>query len=76
MRKEEREHEKKRSRFELDFFFGLRFDLERKKKSPNSNAPAGGSGLPPKTPVMRRMKVDLPQPVQCVNWGGFEGGTR
>lgn len=28
------------------------------------HSPAGGLGLPPKMPVMRRMNVDLPQPAQ------------
>ena len=27
-------------------------------------SPAGGLGLPPNTEVMRRMKVDLPQPAE------------
>ncbi len=41
-------------------------------------SPAGGLGLPPKMDVMRRMKVDLPQPVRGgmgVRWhrGGSPG---
>jgi len=65
---EERERKKreKRSRGEVSVFllacvFPF-FGRSRGRKKANFNSPAGGRGAPPKTPVMRRMKVDLPQP--------------
>ena len=61
------------------FFSSPSANLEGRKKKPNS--PAGGEGAPPKTPVMRRMKVDLPQPAvefcERVGWGKkVSGGER
>ena len=40
------------------------------KRATTHSPPEGGLGLPPKMPVMRRMKVDLPQPaIGCQKQG-------